>query len=62
MFMVTQGKHGCCVLVNQPRLVCIVGELKHGLSIGLTNSLDSKSPFCGAEFDPNGHKNCEKNI
>ena len=37
-------------------------QLEHGLSIGVTNSSDSKSPFFGAEFDPNGHKNCEKNI
>ena len=36
--------------------------LKHGLSIGVTNSSDSKSPFFGAEFDPNGHKIFEKNI
>ena len=37
----------------------ICKTLYHGLSIGLTNSSDSKSPFFGAKFDPNGHKNCE---
>ena len=37
-------------------------HLKHGLSIGVTNSSDLKTLFFGAEFDPNGHKNCEKNI
>ena len=35
--------------------------IKHGLSIGVTNSSDLKSPFFRAEFDPNGHKHCEKN-
>ena len=39
----------------------ILFSLEHGLSIGVTNSSDSKSPFFGAEFDPNGHKNCDKN-
>ena len=33
--------------------------LQHGLSIGVTNRSDSKSPFFRAEFYPNGHKNCE---
>ena len=36
--------------------------IQHGLSIEVTNRSDSKSLFFGAEFDPNGHKNCEKNI
>ena len=35
-------------------------RIKHGLSKGITNSSDSKSPFFGAEFDPNGNKNCEQ--
>ena len=38
---------------------CWQEQVKHGLSIGVTSSSDSKSPFFGAEFNPNGHKNFE---